>query len=250
MSESQDSTAAADSEAQFAKKELQSMTPGQLVVREGAPPHAGEKPATLQQRVPAGESVFETVRNWQEGAKNVVFKAKKLIETEKDRWCLGKCPNLWTQNNQSKKFEQLIEMISGLLKEESKFVSDISYREIPRVIDTPSSRDCVALNSRTSMLNDMKKTLEDPKMYMIGVHGMDGVGKKALVKDPTPHDVPARLLRRQHHPPPHQRWCLNLGFLQTTWSQFCFYIEKLIFIDVEEWRKLGAAGWRSKPQPG
>ncbi|KAL2331228.1 hypothetical protein Fmac_018809 [Flemingia macrophylla] len=137
---------------------------------------------TLRQRVPAGERMIDTVQNWQKDANKAISDAKKLIETEEDRWCLGKCPNLWTRNQQSKQFEQCIETISGVLKN-SNFVGDISYREIPRVIDTPSSRDYVALNSRTEMLNDMKKTLEDPRIYMIGVHGMDGVGKKALVKE-------------------------------------------------------------------
>uniref|UniRef100_A0A0R0GFE5 AAA+ ATPase domain-containing protein n=2 Tax=Glycine max TaxID=3847 RepID=A0A0R0GFE5_SOYBN len=66
--------------------------------------------------------------------------------------------------------------------EKGKF-DTISYRDAPDVTITPFSRGYEALESRTSMLNEIKEILKDPKMYMIGVHGMGGVGKTTLVNE-------------------------------------------------------------------
>ncbi|KAG4947486.1 hypothetical protein JHK87_043493 [Glycine soja] len=129
-----------------------------------------------------GDKIENIVQNWLKNANEIVAAANKVIDVEGDRWCLGQyCPYLWTRCQLSKSFEKMTKEISDV-KEKGKFDS-ISYRDAPDVTITPFSRGYEALESRTSMLNEIKEILEDPKMYMIGVHGMGGVGKTTLVNE-------------------------------------------------------------------
>ncbi|KEH42482.1 NB-ARC domain disease resistance protein [Medicago truncatula] len=48
---------------------------------------------------------------------------------------------------------------------------------------TPFGRGYEALDSRTSILNEIMLELKNPNIFMIGVHGMGGVGKTTLVKE-------------------------------------------------------------------
>ncbi|KAL2972023.1 hypothetical protein AAZX31_15G231900 [Glycine max] len=129
-----------------------------------------------------GDKIENIVQNWLKNANEIVAAANKVIDVEGDRWCLGQyCPYLWTRCQLSKSFEKMTKEISDV-KEKGKFDS-ISYRDAPDVTITPFSRGYEALESRTSMLNEIKEILKDPKMYMIGVHGMGGVGKTTLVNE-------------------------------------------------------------------
>ncbi|KAL2331223.1 hypothetical protein Fmac_018804 [Flemingia macrophylla] len=42
------------------------------------------------------------VQNWQEEVKKVIPDARRLIETQEDKWCLGTCPNLMLKLNDMK----------------------------------------------------------------------------------------------------------------------------------------------------
>ncbi|KAL5159761.1 putative disease resistance protein [Glycine soja] len=129
-----------------------------------------------------GDKIENIVQNWLKKANEMVAAANKVIDVEGTRWCLGHyCPYLWTRCQLSKSFEKITKEISDVI-EKGKF-DTISYRDAPDVTITPFSRGYEALESRTSMLNEIKEILKDPKMYMIGVHGMGGVGKTTLVNE-------------------------------------------------------------------
>ena len=129
-----------------------------------------------------GDKIENIVQNWLKKANDIVTAANKVIDVEGARWCLGQyCPYLWTRCQLSKSFEKMTKEISDVI-EKGKF-DTISYRDAPDVTITPFSRGYEALESRTPMLNEIKEILKDPKMYMIGVHGMGGVGKTTLVNE-------------------------------------------------------------------
>ncbi|KAL5159758.1 putative disease resistance protein [Glycine soja] len=130
-----------------------------------------------------GEKIENIVQNWLKKANEIVAAAYIVIDVEGDRWCLGQyCPYLWTRCQLSKSFEKMTKEILDVI-ERGKFDNRFSYRDAPDVTITPFSRGYEALESRTSMLNEIKEILKDPKMYMIGVHGMGGVGKTTLVNE-------------------------------------------------------------------
>ncbi|KAG4950343.1 hypothetical protein JHK82_043704 [Glycine max] len=129
-----------------------------------------------------GDKIENIVQNWLKKANEMVAAANKVIDVEGTRWCLGHyCPYLWTRCQLSKSFEKITKEISDVI-EKGKF-DTISYRDAPDLTITPFSRGYEALDSRTSMLSEIKEILKDPKMYMIGVHGMGGVGKTTLVNE-------------------------------------------------------------------
>ncbi|XP_028202004.1 probable disease resistance protein At5g63020 [Glycine soja] len=125
-----------------------------------------------------GDKIENIVQNWLKNANDMIAEANKVIDVEGATWCLGRyCPSRWIRCQLSKRFEETTKKITDLI-EKGKF-DTISYRDAPDITTTPFSRGYEALDSRTSMLNEIKEILKDPKMYMIGVHGMGGVGQIA-----------------------------------------------------------------------
>ncbi|KAL2581796.1 hypothetical protein AAZV13_15G204500 [Glycine max] len=130
-----------------------------------------------------GEKIENIVQNWLKKANEIVAAANKVIDVDGTRWCLGQyCPYLWTRCQLSKSFEKMTKEILDVIKK-AKFDNRFSYRDAPDVTITPLERGYETLESRTSMLNEIKEILKDPKMYVIGVHGMGGVGKTTLVNE-------------------------------------------------------------------
>ncbi|KAL5159755.1 putative disease resistance protein [Glycine soja] len=129
-----------------------------------------------------GDKIENIVQNWLKNANDMIAEANKVIDVEGATWCLGRyCPSRWIRCQLSKRFEETTKKITDLI-EKGKF-DTISYRDAPDITTTPFSRGYEALESRTSMLKEIKEILKDPKMYMIGVHGMGGVGKTTLVNE-------------------------------------------------------------------
>ncbi|KAJ1434236.1 P-loop containing nucleoside triphosphate hydrolase [Sesbania bispinosa] len=130
-----------------------------------------------------GEEIENNVQNWLNKVDVIVAEAEKLIDSEdhaKAECCTGHFPNLWTRHQLSRKIKKMTQEISKVLVE-GKF-DRISYRPASQVTVTPFGRGYEALDSRTSMLNEIMQASKDTNLYIIGVYGMGGVGKTTLVK--------------------------------------------------------------------
>ncbi|GAU28414.1 hypothetical protein TSUD_54660 [Trifolium subterraneum] len=139
---------------------------------------------TIDEAKRNGEEIENIVQNWLNKVDNTVAEAKKLADTEdhiKALCSMGHFPNLCTRQQLSKKIKKMIQEISNVLAER-KFCR-ISYRAASKVTVTPFGRGYEALNSRTSMLNEIMMELKNPNIFIIGVYGMGGVGKTTLVKE-------------------------------------------------------------------
>jgi disease resistance protein RPS2 len=131
-----------------------------------------------------GEEIENIVQNWLNKVDNTVAEANKLIDTEgraKAQCSMGYFPNLCTRHQLSRKTRKMIQEISEVLAEGN--FCRISYRAASKVTVTPFGRGYEALNSRTSMLNEIMIELKNPNIFIIGVYGMGGVGKTTLVKE-------------------------------------------------------------------
>ncbi|WJX68003.1 hypothetical protein P8452_52417 [Trifolium repens] len=130
-----------------------------------------------------GEEIEGLVKNWLNEADITVVDAKKLIDSEdhaKAHCSMGHFPNLFTRHQLSRKTKKMLQKISEVLKEE--IPDPISYPVPSEVTLSPYARGYEALDSRTSMLNNIMMELKNPNNPIIVVHGMGGVGKTKLVE--------------------------------------------------------------------
>ncbi|WJX72592.1 hypothetical protein P8452_56456 [Trifolium repens] len=131
-----------------------------------------------------GEEIEIIVQNWLNKVDYTVVEAKKLIDTEghaKAQCSMGHFPNLFTRHQLSRKTKKMSQEISQVIAE-GKFET-ISYRVPAQVTVTPFGRGYEALDSRTSMLNEILLDLKNPNIFIVGVYGMGGAGKTTLVKE-------------------------------------------------------------------
>ncbi|KAE8656146.1 hypothetical protein F3Y22_tig00117007pilonHSYRG00054 [Hibiscus syriacus] len=59
----------------------------------------------------------------------------------------------------------------------------VSYRNVPHAVINASPKDYEAFGSRKQLLADIIEAVKDPKVNIIGVYGMAGIGKTTLVKE-------------------------------------------------------------------
>ncbi|WJX68019.1 hypothetical protein P8452_52431 [Trifolium repens] len=139
---------------------------------------------TVREAERKGEEIENIVHNWQNTVDNIIAEANKLIHTEdpaKAQCFMGHFPNMCTRYKLSRNMKMMSQKISQVLAE-GKF-DRISYRAASQVTVPPFSRGYEALDSRTSMLNDTMSELKNPKIFIIAVYGMGGVGKTTLMKE-------------------------------------------------------------------
>ncbi|XP_022719621.1 uncharacterized protein LOC111277438 [Durio zibethinus] len=132
-----------------------------------------------------GEKIEEGVNKWlisvDEKINDEAEKVKALEDKAKKRCFIGLCPNLKSYYQLGKKVEEDARVVAELL-EQGRF-DRVSYRLALEGIGTMPVKDYEAFESRTSTLAGIMEAIRDPKVGMIGVHGMAGVGKTTLVKE-------------------------------------------------------------------
>jgi hypothetical protein len=128
----------------------------------------------------SGEEIEDTVLSWLNTVDNTVVDANELIDSELHAKA-RKLPHLFTRHQLSRKMTKMIQTISELVAQGN--FDAISYRAPCQVTISPFGRGYEALDSRTSMLNEIMLALKDPNFFIIGVYGMGGVGKTTLVKE-------------------------------------------------------------------
>ncbi|KAF1898545.1 hypothetical protein Lal_00023547 [Lupinus albus] len=147
---------------------------------------------SLQQRVNAairnGEEIFINVKNSLEKANVSIGDANNFLVDE-DHARVG-CLNwpltsLCRMHQLGKKSSDMVNTISEIKTQLNEALKMDTISSLPRlnVSLCPSTRGYEALQSRTLILNQIMQELKDDSLYMIGVHGMGGVGKTTLVEE-------------------------------------------------------------------
>ncbi|XP_045819960.1 disease resistance protein RPS2-like [Trifolium pratense] len=126
-----------------------------------------------------GEEIEDTIRDWFSRVQSSIEEAQSFLQGE-DKERVG-CLDVYSRYTNSQRAKSLVDILCGIKKET---FDRISYRCALKCNFSSSARGYVDLESRTTMLNEILSVLkEDSTVHMIGVYGMAGVGKTALVKE-------------------------------------------------------------------
>ncbi|MED6136074.1 hypothetical protein PIB30_052543 [Stylosanthes scabra] len=125
-----------------------------------------------------GEQVEDTVRDWFSAVHAAIEEAQAfLCQEEKER--VG-CLDIYSKYTLSQRAINLVDHLSALRQET---FDKVSYRCALKCNVSSAARGYEALESRTALLNEIMQALKDSEASMIGVYGMGGAGKTALVKE-------------------------------------------------------------------
>lgn len=131
------------------------------------------------------EDIDPMVQKWLASAESISillreFNAKE--EQAKFDCCNGRCPNLMTRYQLSKKAHRIQLDVFRML--ETGNFNKVSTRAPLQGIGTEmSNKGYEAFESRRSILEGIMKALKGENINMIGVYGMGGVGKTTPVKE-------------------------------------------------------------------
>ncbi|KAJ4717205.1 Disease resistance protein [Melia azedarach] len=134
-----------------------------------------------------GDEIHDDVKQWLIKMKEFVERAEKLTDEDEDnaknkRCFKGLCPNPMTRRYLSKEAVKAIKDATYLLAKGN--FSNVSYRPAPVKTEyTNIGRGYQQFGSRMKVFQDVVEALKDPKVNMIGVYGMGGIGKTTLVKE-------------------------------------------------------------------
>ncbi|XP_044466457.1 disease resistance protein At4g27190-like [Mangifera indica] len=131
-----------------------------------------------------GEQIENDVERWLKNVEECINNATMIIEDFEGRagirCCKGLCPDLTTRYRLIRKSVKELKAVSGLLKDRN--FDRVSYVIHQRDIWSRYSKDYETFESILSIFNDIYNALCNDDTNMIGVYGMGGIGKTALVK--------------------------------------------------------------------
>ncbi|KAI5410920.1 disease resistance protein RPS2 [Lathyrus oleraceus] len=126
-----------------------------------------------------GEEIEDTIRDWFFRGQAAIEEAHEFLHGE-DKERVG-CLDVYSRYTKSQRAKTLVDLISEIKNET---FDRISYRCALKCNFSSSARGYVDLESRTEMLNEIMNVLkEDSNVHIVGLYGMAGVGKTALVKE-------------------------------------------------------------------
>ncbi|KAJ0042389.1 hypothetical protein Pint_19506 [Pistacia integerrima] len=132
-----------------------------------------------------GEEIEKDVEHWLKRVDDFnegVVKPINDDETKTNKRCFNMmCPNLIKRYMLGKKAAKAALDGTDLCGKRELFIR-VSYRPTLQRTESVLLRGYEAFDSRIQVLQDIKDTLKDANVNMIGVHGMAGVGKTTLVK--------------------------------------------------------------------
>ncbi|KAL5726034.1 hypothetical protein ACHQM5_009105 [Ranunculus cassubicifolius] len=128
-----------------------------------------------------GELVKQTVQDWMTRANQVLGQATELSDEASviNSWFRGWCCGRFSLG---RKAQKTIEVIQRISEEGSWFGANVSYRKPTQSLNLVGTEDFNAFASRDSTAKEILKAIFDDATNLLGVHGMPGVGKTALIK--------------------------------------------------------------------
>ena len=133
---------------------------------------------TVEAAKRSGEEIEDTVLDWFGRVRATVEEGQSFLSGE-DRERIG-CLDVYSRYTKSQRAKDLVDLVREMRKET---FDRVSYRCALRCNVSPSAREYVELESRKMMLNEIMKVLKDGDVDIVGLYGMAGVGKTALVKE-------------------------------------------------------------------
>ncbi|XP_044465712.1 disease resistance protein At4g27190-like [Mangifera indica] len=131
-----------------------------------------------------GEAIYEDVLKWVMSVGELVDDTRRTFEGFKQkgnsRCFIGLCPDLRARYHLSNKAVRQLKAVAEL-RGEGVF-DKVSYTIIPPNIWLTSTKVYQNFGSRSSTLQGLYSSLNDPNIDIVGVYGMGGIGKTVLVK--------------------------------------------------------------------
>ncbi|KAL5726082.1 hypothetical protein ACHQM5_009153 [Ranunculus cassubicifolius] len=137
--------------------------------------------ARIDAAVRNGELINDPVQEWMTRADLVLGEATELSDEASviSSWFRGWCCGRFSLGRKAQKTIEVIQRISG---EGSGFGANVSYRKPTQSLNLVGTEDFNAFASRDSTAKEILKAILDDATNLLGVHGMPGVGKTALIK--------------------------------------------------------------------
>ncbi|XP_019413428.1 PREDICTED: disease resistance protein RPS2-like [Lupinus angustifolius] len=133
---------------------------------------------TVEASKRSGEEIEDTVKDWFSRVHAALEEAQKFLNGE-DKERVG-CLDLYSKYMLSQKARNLVDLLCALRKET---FDRVSYRCALKCNVSPAARGYEDLESRTKVMVEIMEALKDVKVHMVGVYGIGGVGKTAVVKE-------------------------------------------------------------------